>query len=72
MMNLRKIIQDEAARQEMSGYRIGQLSGVPMRTVQAFLSGASDLSSGRLEKIMHALGLELRPVKRTRTAKGGK
>jgi transcriptional regulator with XRE-family HTH domain len=70
-VNLRKIIQDEASRQGLSGYRIAQLSGVPMRTVQAYLSGASDLSGGRLEKIMNALGLEVRATKR-RNAKGGK
>lgn len=60
-MSFRKIILAEVKRQALSGYRIAQLSGVPMRTVQAYLAGIRDLTGERLARIAEALGLELRP-----------
>lgn len=65
-MSFWEIIKAEGHRRGLSGYRIAQLSGVPMRTVQAYLAGDCDLSGERLAKIADALGLELRP-KRPRT-----
>ena len=71
-MDFRKIIEREAKRQGLSGYRIGKLSGVPIRTVQAYLAGTTDLAGRRIEKIAAALGLELRPVRpKRRKTKGG-
>ena len=71
-MGFRDIIAREARRQGLSGYRIGKLSGVPIRTVQAYLAGTTDLAGRRIERIAAALGLELRPVRRARRkAKGG-
>ena len=71
-MEFRRIIEREAKRQGLSGYRIGKLSGVPIRTVQAYLAGTTDLAGRRIEKIAAALGLELRPALRTRRkTKGG-
>lgn len=66
------MIQQEARRQERSGYRLAKLTGLPMRTVQDYLSGNHDLAGERVAKLAKALGLELRPAKKTRTAKGGK
>ncbi len=60
----RKIIQQEAKRQDVSGYRLAQLSGIPMRTVQHYLAGGSDLGGERVAKIAKVLGLELRAAKR--------
>ena len=62
-MSFRKIILREVQRQGLSGYRIAKLSGVPMRTVQAYLSGTYDMVGERLAKIAAVLGLELRPAK---------
>lgn len=59
-MSFRQTIKREAKRQGMSGYRLGKLSGVPMRTVQRFLSGATDLTAENLEAIAKVLGLTLR------------
>ncbi len=64
MGDFRTTIQDEAKRQGLSGYRIGQLSGVPARTVQRFLAGDCDLVGARIAKIAGALGLELRPTRK--------
>ena len=62
----RRIIQDEAERQCLSGYRIAKSSGLPMRTVQQYLAGDCDLGGERVAKIADVLGLELRPAKRRR------
>jgi len=63
-MTFHEIIKREAERRGLTGYRIGKLTGVPIRTVQAYLSGSTDLAGRRIEKIAAALGLELRPVRR--------
>lgn len=59
-MEFQEIIRREAKRQGISGYRLARLSGVPMRTVQAYLAGSTDLAGRRIEKIATALGLALR------------
>ena len=70
-MSFQTIIRREAKRQRLSGYRIGKMSGVPIRTVQAYLAGACDLAGERIAKIAVALGLELRPARRVKKTKGG-
>ena len=65
-MMFRKTIQAEAKRQGLSGYRIAKMSGIPMRTVQAYLAEDCDLAGERVARIAKALGLELRSAKRTR------
>lgn len=69
-MSIRSIVIAESKRQALSGYRIAQMSGIPMRTVQRYLAGDADIAGERLAKILAALGLEVRPTKRT-AAKGG-
>jgi transcriptional regulator with XRE-family HTH domain len=65
-MSFQKTIKREAERQGLSGYRIGKLSGVPIRTVQAYLAGDTDLAGRRIERIAQALGLKLRPAREPR------
>jgi transcriptional regulator with XRE-family HTH domain len=65
-MSFQKTIQCEAQRQGLSGYRIGKLSGIPIRTVQEYLSGRSDLAGRRIEAIAAVLGLGLQRVRRVR------
>lgn len=61
MKTFREIIQREADRQGVSGYRLAQLTGVSMRAVQEYLRGTKDLGSERVTLVADALGLELRP-----------
>ena len=68
-MSFRKIVQAEAKRRGVSGYRLAKESGVAMRSVQAFLAGESDMASENVFKVAAVLGLELRP-KRRRVKKG--
>lgn len=69
-MTFREIIIGAARKQGLSGYALAKLAGLPMRTVQAYLSGENDLAGGRIEKLAAALGLALRPAGRTK--KGGR
>ncbi|GAF69583.1 unnamed protein product [marine sediment metagenome] len=62
--SFREKIRREAKRRGWSGYRLGQESGVPIRTVQQYLRGACDLSGERLAKLCKALGLELKSRRR--------
>ena len=68
-MGFRRIIQAEARRQGLSGYRLSKESGVAMRSVQAFLAGESDMASENASRVAAVLGLELRP-KRPQSKKG--
>ena len=70
-MSFRKIIQAEARRRDLSGYRIAKMAGMPVRTVQAYLSEERDLTGERVAMIAAALDLELRPQRRTRKGKVG-
>ena len=63
-MSFRKTIQAEVKRQGLSGYRVAKLSGMPMRTVQAYLAEDCDLTGERVARIAEALGLELRAKRR--------
>ena len=69
-MSFRKIILAEVSRQGLSGYRIAKLSGLPMRTVQAYLAEDCDLTGERVAQIAATLGLDLRP--KARLTKGKK
>lgn len=63
-MTFREIVQRELDRRGWSGYRLGQESGVPKRTIQKFLAGDADMTAGRLETICRSLDLELQPRRR--------
>jgi len=60
----REIIQKEVDRRSWSAYRLGKESGVPIRTVQAYLSGTCDLSGELIAVLCKTLGLELRSTKK--------
>ncbi len=59
MLSFQETIQREARRQKLTGYRIGKLSGIPIRTVQRYLAADTDLAGRRIEKIAAVLGLAL-------------
>ena len=56
---IRDAILREMKRYRWSAYRLGQESGVPIRTVQDFVAGTSDLAGERLSKLCAALGLRI-------------
>ena len=68
-MSFRRIIQREAKKQGISGYRLGKMVGpeaASTRLIQAYLAGQADMTGERLTAICKALNLELRPRKRGR------
>ena len=65
-MDFRRIISRELERRGWSGYKLGQVSGVPIRTCQAYMSGQCDLAASRVATMAEALDLELRPKQRRR------
>ncbi len=60
--NFRETIRREAKRRGLSGYALGKLAGIPIRTVQDYLSESSDLAGRRLEKLCAVLNLGLRRI----------
>jgi len=62
----RETIIRELKRRGWSSYRLGQESGVPIRTVQRYTSGGCDLRGETVALMCKALGLELRPHKQTK------
>lgn len=62
----RQTIKREMTRRDWSAYRLGRESGVPIRTVQQYVSGGCDLLAERVELLCKALGLELRATRKER------
>lgn len=57
---LADLIRATIKRRELSGYAVAKLSGVNVAAVNRFLSGERSLTLESADKIMRALGLEVR------------
>ena len=67
MIDFRREIKQELKRLGWSAYRLAKAAGLPLRGVQAYISGEKDTTSARLSKLLGVLGFELkRPGKRGR------
>jgi hypothetical protein len=55
-----------AIRANGSGYAAAKASGVNVSAVLRFLNGERDLKGQSIDKLCAALGLELKPVKKTK------
>ncbi len=53
----------------MTRYRIAKLSGVTQATLSLFVNGKRSMTTDTAAKVAAVLGLELRPVKRSRKAR---
>ena len=58
-MSFREAILKELKRRDWSAYRLGKEAGVPIRTVQKYLTGQCDMAGERVEVLCKALGLKL-------------
>lgn len=65
-MNIREIVMRTMAERGWSAYKVGQESGVPIRTVQRYVQGVNDLHGEHLGAILDALELDIRPGRRGR------
>lgn len=61
-MNIRSTIKEEMKIEQMTVYRLSQLSGVNRSTLSRFLVSRKSISIDNLEKICKALQLELSTV----------
>ena len=57
--SIRDIIDAEMSIQRISGYRLGQLSGVRINTINRYRRGDRDMTGERLAAILSALGARL-------------
>ena len=60
MIDFRKEILREAKRQGLSAYALANAAGLPIRGVQAFLSGEHEITCDRLAALMDVLGIKLK------------
>lgn len=60
-MNIRDEVKREMADQEITGYKLAQLSGVKRALIYAWLKGHKQMGQAHLEAIIGALGLLLVP-----------
>jgi ribosome-binding protein aMBF1 (putative translation factor) len=65
-VTFREVIKKALDARGWSGYRLAKEADLPMRTVQAYLAGENEITSGRLAAICSALGLELREARKSR------
>jgi len=60
MSGFREIVKREAGRRGLSCYRLGKMTGLRIRSIQAYFAGKTDMTGERLAKLCDALDLELR------------
>ena len=65
-MTIRNLIKKRLASYGWSAYRLGQESGIPIRTVQGYLRGSRDMTGEKLEAIFKALDIEIKPKQKNR------
>jgi len=65
-MDIRQIIQDEMQRQGMTQKALQVMTGILQHRISEYLTGKRDMTGASLQKILKALGLEIRPQRRRR------
>jgi transcriptional regulator with XRE-family HTH domain len=65
-MDLRRIIKAEVEKQGLTQDRLGELTGLLQHRLSEYLSGKRDMTGENLQKILGALGLELRSTRSRR------
>jgi DNA adenine methylase len=65
-MSLRDIIRGAAEKRNLDYKAVAEKSGLPRATVHRYLNGKLDLTGGRIDLLLGALGLEPGPVRQKR------
>lgn len=60
-LDIRRIVRDRLKQLDKSQYWLAQQVGMSKQGVWNYLNGRSDMNSGTLDKVLDALGLEVRP-----------
>lgn len=61
---IRKLINDERSKRGWTHQQLADAAGMQRPSVTAYLSGAKDIETKTLERLLDALGLELQPKKK--------
>ena len=65
-MDIRQIVKDEMQRQVVTQMALQDMTGILQHRISEYLSGKRDINAETLERILRALKLEIRPVRRRR------
>ncbi len=57
---MKQIIQARMAEEGISRYRLSQMTGISQSALSRWFAGKRDLSSGRVQLIMDALGIKMK------------
>lgn len=60
MQRVRQTILKELKRQKKSRYWLAKQTGIALPNVYQYLNGKSDMSTARIERLLAAMGLEIR------------
>ena len=65
-MDIRQITMDEMQRQSVTQTDLQEMTGILQHRISEYLTGKRDINAETLQKILEALKLEIRPVRRRR------
>ena len=57
---MKELIQARMAEDGISRYRLSQMTGISQSALSRWFAGKRDLSSGRVQLIMDALGIKMK------------
>jgi len=62
LMDIRQIIRDRMAEQDISQRRLHRLTGVHQVRISNYLTGQRDMGSDNVAKLLDTLGLVIKPM----------
>jgi transcriptional regulator with XRE-family HTH domain len=63
MTTIQSTIQARAAQLGLTAYGLAKLAGMSEETVRPYLQGKRDMTSKKVDKLLEALGLEVKEIK---------
>jgi transcriptional regulator with XRE-family HTH domain len=63
MTTIQATITARAAKLGLTAYALAKLAGMSEETVRPYLQGKRDMTSKKVDKLLEALGLEIREIK---------
>jgi transcriptional regulator with XRE-family HTH domain len=64
LTTIQATIQARAAQLGLTAYALAKLAGMSEETVRPYLQGKRDMTSRKVDKLLEALGLEVKEIKR--------
>lgn len=63
IQDVRKIVVEQMKRKQLTAYAVAKRSGVTVQTVSNFISGGTEMTSGKLSRVFTVLDIEIKPKK---------